>query len=115
MLELVQGMFCVEKETQESAFGGRPVAAEDRMPNRKAGPRYRADITAGSLKVTESRRIADLLLHKVDNDHWINAAVERNILQPRNPASAQRLPRLIRSRLATMAPPTWNLFRYGTL
>jgi Putative inner membrane protein (DUF1819) len=106
-------MFCVEKETQESAFGGRPVAAEDRMPSQKAGPRYRADITAGSLKVTESRRIADLLLHKVDNDGWIDAIVERNVLQARNPASAQRLARLIRARLETMGPDIWKLVRDG--
>jgi hypothetical protein len=93
MLELIQRM-----STHESAFGGRRVGVEDQMPrSQKAGPRYRADITAGSLKVTESRRIADLLLHKVDNDGWIDAIVERNILQARNPASAQRLARLFRA------------------
>src|SRR5882757_8806429 len=104
MLELVQGLSCVEKEMHECAFGGRPLDAEDQMPSEKAGPRYRADITAGSLKVTESRRIADLLLHNVDNDGWIDAVVERNILQARNPASAQRLARLVRARLETMGP-----------
>ena len=54
------------------------------MPNQKAGPRYRADITAGSLKVPESRLIADLLLHEVDADGWKDAIVKQNVLQARN-------------------------------
>ena len=32
--------------------------------------RYRADITAGSLKLPESRLIADLLLRQVDAEGW---------------------------------------------
>jgi hypothetical protein len=44
-------------------------------PIQKAGPRYRADITAGSLKVAESRRIAGLLLHEVDAIGWADAIV----------------------------------------
>ena len=83
------------------------------MPNQKAGPRYRADITAGSLKVTESRRIADLLLHEVDADGWTDAIVKRNILQARTPATARRLARLIRSRLESMGPDLWKLVRDG--
>jgi hypothetical protein len=66
-------------------LGAISVAAEDDMPNQEAGPRYRADITAGSLKVTESRRIADLLLHEVDADGWTDAIVKRNVLQARTP------------------------------
>jgi hypothetical protein len=79
------------------ALGRTLAGGGEVMPNQKASPRYRADITAGSLKVTESRRIADLLLHNVNNDGWIDAIVQRNVLQARNPASARRLARLIRA------------------
>ena len=37
------------------------------VPSSEIDLRYRADITAGSLKVTESRRIADLLLEGADD------------------------------------------------
>ncbi|OSJ19463.1 hypothetical protein BST63_15490 [Bradyrhizobium canariense] len=83
------------------------------MPNQTNGPRYRADITAGSLKVTESRRVADLLLQEVDADSWADAIVKRNILQARTPATARRLARLIRSRLEPMGRELWKLVRDG--
>ena len=66
--------------------------------------RYKADITAGALKLPESRLIADLLLRKVDAEGWKDAIVKRNVLQARNPATARRLTRLIRGRLETMGP-----------
>jgi hypothetical protein len=75
--------------------------------------RYSAEITAGSLKVTESRRIADLLLHCVGNDAWKRAIVDDNVLQARNPESAKRLARLIRARLEPMGPEIWHLVRDG--
>ena len=103
----------IDEETPSYTLGTGAAAAEDEMPNQKVGPRYRADITAGSLKVTESRRIADLLLHKIDAEGWVKAIVERNILQTRNPATAQRLAKLIRSRLETMGPDMWKLVRDG--
>lgn len=83
------------------------------MPDQKIAPRYRADITAGSLKVTESRRIADLLINKVDAAGWSDAIVKRNILQARSPATARRLAQLIRSRLETLGPDIWKLIRDG--
>ena len=39
--------------------------------------RYKADITAGALKVPESRVIADLLLREVDAEGWKDAIVKR--------------------------------------
>ena len=66
--------------------------------------RYKADITAGALKLPESRLIADLLLRQVDAEGWKDAIVTKNVLQARNPATAQRLTRLIRGRLETMGP-----------
>jgi hypothetical protein len=77
--------------------------------------RYRADITAGSLKIAESRVIADLLLRRVDEVGWKQAMGKENPLKARNPATAIRLGRLIRQRLETMTPELWQMVRDGTL
>jgi hypothetical protein len=76
--------------------------------------RYKADITAGALKLPESRIIADLLLRHVDAQGWRDAIVTKNVLQARNPATASRLTKLIRGRLKTMGPDLWELVRDGT-
>ena len=75
--------------------------------------RYKADITAGALKLPESRFVADLLFRQVDAEGWRDAIVSKNILQARNPATARRLTRLIRGRLETMGPSLWKLVRDG--
>ncbi len=75
--------------------------------------RYHADITAGSLKVPESRVVADLLLRDVDARGWDDAILSQNLLQTRNPATAKRLARLIRKRLELMKPDLWQLIRDG--
>jgi hypothetical protein len=77
------------------------------------GMRYKADITAGALKLPQSRLIADLLLRNVDAQGWRDAVLTKNVLQTRNPATAQRLTRLIRGRLKTMGPSLWKLVRDG--
>lgn len=73
--------------------------------------RYRADITAGSLKVAESRIIADMLLRGIDEEAWREAIVQRNILQVRNIATAIRIARLIRARLALVEADLWKFIR----
>jgi hypothetical protein len=75
--------------------------------------RYKADITAGALKLPESRLVADLLLHEVDTAGWTDAILTKNILRVRNPATARRLTRLIRARLEPMGPLLWKLARDG--
>jgi len=77
--------------------------------------RYRADITAGSLKVPESRIIADLLLQRVDSQKWDDAVLKQNLLQTRNPATAVRISRLIRKRLELMNAGLWRLIRDGSV
>lgn len=79
-----------------------------------SGMRYSADITAGSLKVRESRIIADLLLRAVSDDDWDDAIYGKNLLQARSPATAKRLTRLIRNRLESMEPDLWRLVRDGS-
>ena len=50
--------------------------------------RYKADITAGALKLPESRIIADMLLRQVDAEGWKDAIVKKNVLQARSPSTA---------------------------
>jgi hypothetical protein len=75
--------------------------------------KYRADITAGSLKVAESRVIADLLLRQADDAAWKAALREENVLQTRSPRTADRLSILIRGRLETMTSDLWKLIKDG--
>jgi hypothetical protein len=76
--------------------------------------RYQADITAGALKVPESRRIADLLLQGTYETGWKEALYEQNILQTRNPATARRLALLLRGRLSLMSADLWKLVCDGS-
>jgi hypothetical protein len=74
---------------------------------------YKADLTAGSLKIPESRIVADLLLRGVSPEEWKNAIYSENILQTKTPETSRRLANLIRSRLQTMEHPLWKLVRDG--
>jgi len=76
--------------------------------------RYQADLTAGALKVPESRVVADLLLRGVDKAGWKKALYEENVLQSRSPMTAKRFRTLIRGRLETMDADLWRLVRDGT-
>lgn len=75
--------------------------------------RYGANISAGNLKIAESRIIADLLLRGICGDGWRKAIIVENQLQARNIASAIRVSRLIRQRLELMQPALWLLVRDG--
>jgi hypothetical protein len=76
--------------------------------------RYRADITAGSLKLAESRVVAELLLRGVDTQAWDDAVRKQNLLQTRSPSTAIRVGRLIRQRLELMEADLWKLVRDGS-
>jgi len=76
--------------------------------------RYKADITAGSLKISESRIIADLLLKQISDEGWRDAIVRQNVLQARSAATALRLAKLIRGRLELMNGELWWMVRDGS-
>ena len=76
--------------------------------------RYRATIATCSLKVAESRTIADLLLRGVNTRGWRAALVEKNVLQIRSPETAARLGQLLRARLELMQPALWAMVRDGS-
>ena len=75
--------------------------------------RYRADISAGALKVPETRVIANLLLRGVDQQGWKRALITDNVLQTRNSATAIRLARLIKARLLLMDAELWKMIYEG--
>jgi len=77
--------------------------------------RYKADITAGALKVAESRVIAGLLLREVSDSEWRKAVYDGNVLQTRSPKTAKRLSVLIRGRLSLVEAPLWTLIRDGSV
>jgi len=74
---------------------------------------YLGDIVAGSLLITESRKISELLLKQMSDDQWHQAIVVDNILQKRSPVAARRQARLIKSRLILMEPGLWELVHKG--
>ena len=84
----------------------------DRNPQGTA--RYRSTIAAGSLKVAESRTIADLLLRGVHAHDWRTELVEKNVLQIRSLETAARLGQLLRARLELMQPALWEMVRDGS-
>ena len=85
-----------------------------RLGSRTGERRYLADLTAGSLKIPESRIIADLMLKELDREGWHQAIIDENVLQSRSPATAKRLMILIRSRLTLMTAGLWELVRDGS-
>jgi len=74
---------------------------------------YTATITSASLRLRESRIIAELLLDGTDTNGWVDALHTRNVLQMANTGSIRRISRLLRARLEPMGPGLWELVRDG--
>lgn len=77
-------------------------------------PLYNAEISAGSLMLPESRRVARLLLTHPTREQWFEALKVDNILQKKSPATARRQARLIRNRLDTLEDEAWSLISDGS-
>ncbi len=75
---------------------------------------YKADIAGGSLKVYESRIIADLLLRRLSTGEWRQAIEVDNVLQKTSIGTAKRQASLIKARLRKMTPELWALVRDGS-
>lgn len=73
---------------------------------------YNAEISAGSMMLPESRRIARLMLDSPSHEHWLHALKVENILQ-KSPTTALRQAQLIRNRLKTIAEEGWQLIVDG--
>ena len=73
---------------------------------------FNAEISAGSLLLPKSRRLARLLRTKPTPGAWDAALYEENLLQ-KKPATAKRQATLIRKRLETLDAEAWNLIADG--
>lgn len=85
--------------------------------------RYTSSITAGSLKLPESRAVAAVLLQgRGEADAasagtpsgWQQAIARDNVLQAKSPATRQSLAKLIRRRLAHLSATLLELVRDGS-
>ena len=70
---------------------------------------YNAEISAGSLMLQESRRLARLMTENPTEAQWMQAIKVDNILQKKSPATAMRQAHLIRKRLDTLNQEAWAL------
>lgn len=74
---------------------------------------YTATITSASLRLRESRIIADLLLKAVDDELWNQAIFQENRLQIKSTVSIPRISRLLRARLEPLGEGLWKMVRDG--
>lgn len=96
----------------------RPIKMFERLSTlarpKKDTLRYRADITAGSLKVLESRALASVYLSHRQKSQVDDALIVANILKAKNPATAIRLGRLLKQRLGAFDEKLWKLISEGS-
>jgi hypothetical protein len=75
---------------------------------------YNAQISAGSLLIPESRKVAEVLLQARDQPpDWQRLIQIDNILQKRSPSSAWRQLRLLRNRLEPAAPELLQIIAHA--
>jgi hypothetical protein len=74
---------------------------------------YTATITTASLRLRESRIIADLLLQGVSDEDWKQAILEENVLQMDSIESIKRISRLLRARIKPLGEGLWQMVRDG--
>lgn len=73
---------------------------------------YSANITAGALRLRESRLLAGMMLEqRVRLGNLVDLAVEDNLLQLPNPASTRRVARLLSQRLDLLEEPALRFVR----
>ena len=74
---------------------------------------YTATITSASLRLRESRIVADLLLQGVNDEAWKEAIVGQNVLQMGSVESIKRISRLLRARLEALGEGLWRMICDG--
>lgn len=75
--------------------------------------RYTATITSASLRLRESRVVADLLLRGVNGVEWRQSVIEGNVLQMNSVESIRRIASLLRARLEPLGEGLWEMVRDG--
>ena len=74
---------------------------------------YTATITSASLRLRESRIVADLLLRGTDDATWREVVVDQNILKMKSTGSIRRVAGLLRARIEPLGPGLWTMVRDG--
>lgn len=75
---------------------------------------YLGDLIGGSLMIKESQIIAELLLKKPNQEEWLEAIVNRNVLQKRSDASSKRNAATIKKRIENMSDEYLEQIAYGS-
>jgi hypothetical protein len=75
---------------------------------------YLGDLIGGSLMIKESQIVAELLLKKPNQEEWLDAIVNRNVLQKRSDASAKRNAATIKKRIENMSDEYLEQIAYGS-
>jgi len=74
---------------------------------------YTATISSTSLRLRESRIVADLLLQAVSDEAWKEAVIEQNVLQMGSPVTITRSSNILRARLKPLGEGLWKMVRDG--
>lgn len=74
---------------------------------------YTATITTASLRLRESKLVADLLLQGIDESEWRQRVYEDNALQMGSIESRRRVGALLKARLEPLGPTLWGFVRDG--
>jgi hypothetical protein len=72
---------------------------------------YTATITCASIRLRESRQIAELLLRGVNGEEWKEEILERNVLQMDSVESRARISSMLHSRLEPLGEGLWTMIR----
>jgi len=75
---------------------------------------YTATISSTSLRLRESRIVADLLISGVSDEAWKKAVFEQNILQVSSAIAVRRSARILRARLEPLGRGLWEMVRDGS-
>ncbi len=74
---------------------------------------YTATISSTSLRLRQSRVVADLLLQGVSEEAWKDAVLEQNVLQMGSPVTIIRSSNILRARLEPLGEGLWKMVRDG--
>lgn len=74
---------------------------------------YSATITSASLRLRESRVLAELLLSRPSASEWNDALYEKNVLQMGSIKSIKNISRLLKARLEPLGEGLWQMVRDG--
>jgi len=74
---------------------------------------YTATISSTSLRLRESRIVADLLLQGLSDEEWAAAVVDQNVLQLGKEVTIIRSSRILRARLEPLGEGLWRMVRDG--